>query len=50
MVKPSLSEPAAITVEREFVSSSELTASRVVTILDVTLPQSPPPGAFNLRI
>jgi len=50
VVKPSQAAPTAIAVEREFVASNEFAVQHEIAIFSVTPPQSPPPGAFNLRI
>src|ERR1035437_2950373 len=47
---PDLLGPAPLTVAQEFISSNEPSLSGELSISAVIPPQSPPAGAFNLRI
>src|ERR1035437_3666692 len=50
VVAPNLPRTASFTVAQVFISSDELSSLSEFPILAVIPPQSPPAGAFNLRI
>jgi hypothetical protein len=49
-VTPNLPGPALSSIVQEFIPSDEFSSPSEFPALAVVPPQSPPPGAFNLRI